>query len=819
MFMREDNHLAFVDFDNKPHTYAELTSNIKRFSSIYDELNGENILILMENRPEWLYAFFSIWNNKGVGVAIDANSNPDEMAYVISDAVPKIIFCSDETKGNMEKALEKIDFLPDNVKIINVDNIKAEELKEKPGDFRVPGKDDTAAMLYTSGTTGNPKGVMLSFENLLSNMEGIIAREIITDRDQTLALLPFHHVLPLMVTLVVMHSGASIVFVSKIASKEMLEALGKNRVTIMVGVPRVYKLLADGIKAQIDSSFLPRQIYKSTKFLKSMKIRKTIFAKVHKKLGSNLKQLISGGAKLDVEVGELFERLGFYVTEGYGLTETSPIIAVATITERKLGTVGKLLPRTEVKIVEDEIWIKGPQVMKGYYNKPDKTKEIITEDGWLKTGDLGDLDSEGYLTVKGRKSSMIVLSNGKNIDPEAIETKIQAISKNLIKELGIVPKNEKLNAIVVPDLVEFKKQGKTNIQQYVKEIIEDYNLEAASYRKVLHFKLVEEELPKTRIGKLKRFMLPDILDDKVVKKEKVPEPDTNEYRVLRDYVKKIKGFEPGPDDNLELEIGLDSLDKVELLAYIENSFGLKLDEGKFSEISTLRKLSEYIKERATEFYEKEVDWSEIIEEVPVRKTKSGWIVKVFRLPILLILKAYFRLKRADKKKLTDEQVIFVSNHQSFIDALVVAGVFPARILKKTSFLAIDLYFKKGFMKYIAENANIVVIDINNNIKHTIEEITNALKQGKNILIFPEGARTKDGKVGQFKKVFAILAKELNISVQCIGIKGAFEAYSRYMKFPKPRKIEVKVLEKFSPEGTYEEIAAKAENIIREYVEN
>ena len=151
--MREDNHLAFVDFNNKPHTYAELMSNVKKFSSIYDELNGENILILMENRPEWLYAFFSIWNNKGVGVAIDANSNPDEMAYVISDAVPKIIFCSDETKGNMEKALEKIDFLPDSVKIINVDNIKAEELKEKPGDFRVPSKDATAAMLYTSGAT------------------------------------------------------------------------------------------------------------------------------------------------------------------------------------------------------------------------------------------------------------------------------------------------------------------------------------------------------------------------------------------------------------------------------------------------------------------------------------------------------------------------------------------------------------------------------------------------------------------------------------------------------------------------------------------
>lgn len=819
MFIREDEHLAFVDFENKPHTYAELLSNVKKFSNIYEELNGENVLILMENRPEWLYAFFSIWNNKGVGVAIDSNSNPDEMAYVINDSTPKIIFCSDETKGNLDKALEKTAFSSENIKIINADSIKTEEIQEKPGDYRVPGKDDTAAMLYTSGTTGNPKGVMLSFENLLSNMEGIIEREIITDMDQTLALLPFHHVLPLMVTLVVIYSGASIIFVPRIASKEMLEALGRNRVTIMVGVPRVYKLLADGIKAQIDSSFLARQIYKSTKIIRSMKLRKIIFSKVHKKMGSNIKQLISGGAKLDVEVGEIFERLGFYVTEGYGLTETSPIIAVATIKERKLGTVGKLLPKTEAKIVEDELWIKGPQVMQGYYKRPDKTKEIITEDGWLKTGDLGELDSEGYLTIKGRRSSMIVLSNGKNIDPEAIETKIQSISKNLIKELGIVPKNEVLNAVVVPDLVEFRKQGKNNIQQYIKEIIEDYNLEAANYRKVLHFKLVEEELPKTRIGKLKRFMLPDILEDKAVKKEKVQEPDTNEYRVLKEYVKKIKGFEPGPDDNLELEIGLDSLDKVELLAYIENSFGLKLDEGKFSEISTLRKLSEYIKERATEFYEKEVDWSEIIEEVAVRKTKPGWIVRVFRIPILLLLKMYFRLKTVDKKKLTDKQVIFVSNHQSFIDALVVAGVFPAKILKKTSFLAIDLYFKKGLMKYIAENANIVVIDINNNIKHTIEEITNALKQGKNILIFPEGARTKDGKVSQFKKVFAILAKELNIDIQCIGIKGAFEAYSRYMKFPKPRKIEVKVLEKFSPEGTYEEIAAKAEKIIKEYVEN
>lgn len=819
MFIKENDNLAFIDFDNKAHTYKELLSNAKKFSSIYDELNGENVLILLENRPEWLYAFLSIWNNKGVPVAIDAHSSPDEMFYVINDSTPKIIFCSNETKTNVDKALEKIDSLNKEVRIINVDNIRLEDLSEKSGEYRIPQEEETGAMLYTSGTTGNPKGVMLSYGNLLSNVTGIIARGIVNNKDQTLALLPFHHVLPLTVMLVVMFSGASVVFVSKIASKEMLEALEKNNVTIMVGVPRVYKLLYDGIKTQIEGKFIPRNIYKLAKYIKSMKIRKIIFSKVHKKLGNSLKQLVSGGAKLDVEVGELFERLGFYVTEGYGLTETSPIIAVATIKERKLGTVGKLLPFTEVKIVDEEIWVKGKQVMKGYYKHPEKTREIITEDGWLKTGDLGNLDSEGYLTVTGRKSSMIVLSNGKNIDPETIENKILNISKNLINEVGIVPKNEKLNAIVVPNLAEFRKQGKTNIQQYIKEIIEDYNLDTSSYKKVLHFKLVEDELPKTRIGKLKRFMLPNILDDNVIKKEKVPEPDINEYKVLKDYIKKIKGFEPGPDDNLELEVGLDSLDKVELLAYIENSFGLKLDEGKFSDMSTLRKLSEFLKKEAKEFYEKEVNWCEIVEGVPVRKIKAGWIVKVFRLPILLFLKLYFRLKTIDKKKITDEQVIFVANHQSFIDALVVAGAFPRKVLNKTHFLAIDLYFKKGIMKYISENANIVVIDINNNIKHTIEEITNALKQNKNILIFPEGARTKDGTVGQFKKVFAILAKELNINIQCIGIKGAFEAYSRYSKFPKPKKIVVKVLEKITPEGTYEEIAAKAEKVIKDYVEN
>ena len=195
------------------------------------------------------------------------------------------------------------------------------------------------------------------------------------------------------------------------------------------------------------------------------------------------------------------------------------------------------------------------------------------------------------------------------------------------------------------------------------------------------------------------------------------------------------------------------------------------------------------------------------------------VTKFLKVFLDVIIKVYFRLKRVNRDKLSDKpQQIFVANHQSFIDPLVLGSLLPAGILYNTIFLAIDWYFKKGLMKLLVSHGNVVLIDINKNIKKSVEEIAANVKAGKNVLIFPEGARTKDGKVAEFKKVFAIIAKELNVDVQCLGIKGAFEAYSRYMKFPKPKKIEVAVLEKFKPEGTYDEIVEKARKIIKDYVE-
>lgn len=826
MFLEKTERLALVDFENNHINYIDLVNNIKYYSDNFINLEENKFgLIIMENRPEWIYSFFTIWDKNSAAIAIDAQSSPKEILYVLEDSNPDIIMCSNETEKNILEAISNYNF-KDNIKVLNVDNFKIDNEKMKKianskFELRNPEGNQTAAMLYTSGTTGSPKGVMLTYNNLMTEMEGIYEKGIFDHRDQILALLPFHHVLPLTATVLLMlRYQTSIVFVRKIASKEIFEALEKNRVTALIGVPRVFKLFYDGIKQQIDAKFITRAIFKIMSKSKSIPLKRKVFSKVHKKFGGHLDFIVAGGAKLDPEIARFYETLGIYSLEGYGLTETSPVIAVNSKKERKIGTIGKKLYNVDVKIENEELWVKGPIVMKGYYNKPEKTAEVMTEDGWFKTGDLAKIDEEGYITIIGRRNSMIVLSNGKNIDPETLENRLIAKSDKLIKEAGIFNHQNKLAAIIIPDLLECRKRNINNVKTYIKNIVEDYNLSAHNYEKVLDYKVFEEELPKTRVGKLRRFMLPNLYEQNVVKKAKVVEPDNEVYKILKEYVKKAKGIEPQPEENLELEIGMDSLDIVEFFAYIENNFGLQLDEEKFAEMPNLKLLSEYINEKAVKIENNEINWKQIIEEAkPIKDDKNRWITKFLKVFLDVIIKIYFRIQRNGREKLDPKPKIYVSNHQSFIDSLILGSLLPKSILYNTIFLAIDWYFKKFPLKLLVSNGNVILIDINKNIRKSVEEIVGYLKSGKNVLIFPEGARTKDGKVAEFKKVFAIISKELGIDVQCLGIKGGFEAYSRYMKFPKPKKIKVAVLDIIKPEGSYEEIAEKAKEIITKYVES
>ncbi|ACZ01881.1 AMP-binding protein [Streptobacillus moniliformis] len=826
MFLNKSDRLAIVDFDGKKISHTDLVNTVKYYSDyvITEKTPKAFSIIMMENRKEWFYAFYSLWDSNLTPVAVDAMSNKNELEYFLNDSGAICIYVSNNT---YEVAKEAILSTGRDIKIFNVDEIKIDKEKYEKieKDERIlshPDMEDIAVMLYTSGTTGSPKGVMLTYGNIYNQILSIRTLEITWDDEQILAVLPFHHILPLMsanIYYMYHEHQYSVVLVEKLSSQEILKALSENDVTMLVLVPRVYKLFYKSIKSTIDSKWITRLIYAIAKKINNKAFSKKIFKKVHDKFGGKLRSMVVGGAKSDIEMIEFFNTLGFDYCEGYGLTETAPIISGNTNNHGyKIGTVGKPVNNIEVKAVDQELWVKGPIVMRGYFNKPEKTSEVLTDDGWFKTGDLVEVDDEGYITIVGRKNAMIVLSNGKNVDPETLEIKFMSSVNSIIKEVGIIGHNDKLASLIVIDRNEAKKLNILNINAYIKDTVEFYNGAVHNYEKILEYKITEDELPKTRIGKVRRFMLKDIYSgkSKVENKENVNEPNTEEYRILKDFIFKMKGVYPEGNKNLEVEFGLDSLDQVELLTFIENSFGLKISEEDFKDNLTLLGLSKYIEEKSSGFTETTDQWKEVIQNAPNKELKDGWLMLLIKPILFLLFKLYFRIDIKGSENIKNEQQIFIANHESFIDGLALSLLIPNESSEKTYTLAINWYFKNAFMKFFAKHSNILLLDINKNIKSTIENVSSALKQGKNVFIFPEGTRTKDGNLGEFKKIFAILSKELNIPVTCLKIDGAFEAYSRYDKFPKPKKLSVKYLGQIKPENmSYSEIVDTAFNMYLE----
>ena len=819
MFIKNSPNIAIVT-ENSEISYTDLLKTVALFSDILGNLDGKRVLIISENRPEYIYAFYGIWKSDGIVVPVDFMSTPEEIAYIINDCSPDVVFFSKKVRGNIEKAISISG--KTEIKKIVFEEIHGDISKYEATDFDVEDKEKTSLIIYTSGTTGSPKGVMLSCRNIMANMDALQECGYYTQSDVVLMILPLHHVFPLLGTVVApILGGGRAVICPSLQASDIAKMMEKSHPTMILAVPRFYEMLMKGIMQKINSGFLTKAIFKIAKIANNTAFSKFIFKSVAKKFGGNMKHFICGGAKLDPEVWNCFKVLGFSIGDGYGMTEASPMITFPRPGKGKAGCVGTELSKGTVKIVDGEIVATGKNIMKGYYNRPEETAEVL-RDGWLYTGDLGHFDKEGNLCITGRKKEIIILGNGKNVNPTEIEQDIER-SDALIKEIAVIAKNGVLCAIIRPDEKVLAERQIPNLEEFIRwEIIDKYNSTASHHKKILDFVLTNQPLPRTRLDKIQRFKLEDFLQHKDEKRAESDVPETKEYEKIAGYIRKTTEKDVFPDDHIEIDLGLDSLDKIELASFINSEFGIKISETDIQNLATVRKIADFTAERESKKTDNsKQDWKTVLRENlnNMELPRSAFYHRLLRFSLVAAVRTFFKVRFFGAENIPKGPVIFAANHQSVVDALFVLAKIPAKEFKRTYCFAKEKHFKQWWRRYMAKRNNIIIMREDEEIVDSIKRMASVLKKGRNVLIFPEGTRSRNGGLGEFKQTFTLLACEINVPIVPVAIDGAFEAFPRNRKFPHPfKKITVTYLPPISPEGkTREELAAAVKEAIEEKI--
>jgi long-chain acyl-CoA synthetase len=817
------NTLTYRDFSRQVRAGAALL--LRRGMQ-----RGDRVAIVSENRHEWCSAYLSVLMTGGIAVPMDAQLGVEEIGNLLADSGAHFVFHSSKTLRNAADAASTIPEAGVRPVLIDIDAAEyRNSLAAQPDEMPQPADlDETASIIYTSGTTGIPKGVELTHRNFSSDAEALMAVGVVSHDDNVLSILPLHHTYAFMCTfLVPVFLGASITYPASLKGPDIMATSRQCGVSVIVGVPQLLGMIRNGIVERIQSlrqplAFILLLLHRISGKLRralDINIGRLIFSSAHKALGPRFRFLASGGARLDPAVMRDLEAFGFTVLEGYGLTETSPVVTFNPVDNRKPGSAGRPLSSADIRILnpspegDGEIAIRGPMVMKGYYKNPVATAGVF-ENGWFRTGDIGRIDRDGYLFITGRSKEVIVLSSGKNIYPEDVEKLYMAAP--LIKEICVLGVEERggesLHAVIVPDLDYARRNRLENIQEEIKWQVNEVSGKVPSYMRVTGFSIRSEPLPRTPLGKLRRFLIKaDLAEKPAGRKEETKGKDdflrdetaAAVVAALRHFAKHGEAI--GADDNLELDIGLDSLSKIELVVSLERSFTLKLPEDFLAGLQTVGELVEKVKSAAKGGYQAEAavktGWKDILLREPSAddlgavslENPAGVIVPAFigHSFLKLLFKACFRLGVRGAGNIPSRgNFILAPNHTSYLDGFAVILSLPFSRFRNIYTLGLSDYFT-GFVKSrLARIAHVIPIDSSAYLNKALQVSAHVLKRGGSLSVFPEGGRSHDGNLMEFKKGVGILAVELGVPVIPVCISGAFESLPRSAAVPKMKKITV-----------------------------
>jgi long-chain acyl-CoA synthetase len=905
------------------HTYAEarrMAESIGRWLTEKGFQPGTRVAILADNHPRWITTYLGTIAAGCTAVPLDTAFHADQVAKLLQDSGSSLLFCDARHSAIAEEAIGE-----SAIGIVLLDapeagrnaRPQASELRSPrtgeppastciradldsifavgPGNFvPVSSKNDSlASLLYTSGTTADPKGVMLTHSNLMGEVRAVFGWAQLGPEDALLGVLPLFHVLSQMANLLVpLVRGSRVVYLETLNTTELLRALAEREITAFAVVPQFFYLIHERIFKEVAqrgklTAGSVRAMMAITSFSRKFGWNPgpIFFPKIHDTFGRKMRYLVTGGSRFDPQVGRDFHALGIDILQAYGLTETSAAAFATSIDDNVIGSVGKPLEGVEGKIVapqivdpqiidpqisdpqpreEDgqpvgEIAIRGAVVMKGYWNRPEATAAVL-RDGWLYTGDLGYFDAAGNLFITGRKKEVIVLSNGKNIYPEEVEA--HYLKSPYISEIAVLglegrpgeAGSERLHAVVVPNFAVLKERKIVNAREVLRYDIESLSAQLPSTKRIGSYEIWQHDLPRTTTRKLKRFEIEkrvraeqaeghsrdaEVSPEKPLSAEDsawLEQPDVQRAIKIIQEASRIKPQTIRPGDNLELDLGLDSMQRVELLVALEQRIGGDLEESRLSEIYTVRELVDGVRESAARGQviprAHFAGWKAVLQEDPTDpefralqqpEPFKETFLYVFSRLLQLIARDRFHLRVAGLENLPARgPFILCSNHQSYIDPLVLASVLPWEIFRKSFAVGTSDIFGEGFMRMLARWVRVVVVDPDANLIPAMRAGGFGLRHGGVLILYPEGERSIDGAPKVFKKGAAILSIHLQVPIVPVAIEGFYEAWPRARPFQRFAPLQMIFGDPIYPppeaeasETAYEELIGKVKRHVIE----